>query len=554
MRRDLSGRLAPFLHGAGACRAWSWPALSGVLLGLAFPTDPAGPLAFAFTSAWAWVALVPLLAILDGPRPPATQARRRALGWAFRRGWVTGGIFTLITMYWVAGTQGGGVAVIGGTVLMAAYLGLFTGAFAAGQTLALRALGSVGVLAAPFLWTAVEYLLSLGELGFPWLLLGHSQAGNPSLIQYAEYTGAYGVSFCIVLVNGLLYLAAAGSRSRRGRAVAAAAAAVCLSLPGLWGRAVLPPAAAPAVATGEGPVVGLVQNNLGLEKWGPGGLERAFASLERLSRRAVDDDADLLVWPETALPCRPGQDRYCREWLQAVVDDLGVPVFTGAPDADLRLGERYNAAFLAQPGSAPLQRYAKMHLVPFGERTPFRDSIPLLRDIDWTALTGDLGPAEFTPGHQRTLFSYEGGRFGALVCFESVFPDLVRRTVAGPEGLAPAGGADFLVIVTNDSWFGATAGPYQHARIAALRAVENRVPIARCATSGISLFIDAFGQPRGGTPLYEEAVRVAALAPRCETTIYTRHGDLLAGTCLFASLALLAWCLWRPTAPLSRNA
>jgi len=243
-----------------------------------------------------------------------------------------------------------------------------------------------------------------------------------------------------------------------------------------------------------------------------------------------------------ALPCRLSGDSYCRERLQAMADELGVAVFTGAPGSDAVTGEPYNGAFLVQAGKRSLQSYAKMHLVPFGERTPFRDRIPFLRHIDWSVLTGDLGPAEFAPGTERTLFRYDDGRFGALICFESVFPELVRGNVSGPEGSA---GADFLVIITNDSWFGATAGPYQHAHIAALRAVENRIAIARCATSGISLFIDAFGRTSSDTPLFEEAVRVAALAPRRGATVYTRHGDVFACTALALSIALVGWCAYR---------
>ena len=173
-----------------------------------------------------------------------------------------------------------------------------------------------------------------------------------------------------------------------------------------------------------------------------------------------------------------------------------------------------------------------MHLVPFGERTPFKDSFPLLRNIDWTALTGDLGPAEFARGQRRTLFEHDSGFFAALICFESVFPDFVRLSVLA--------GADFLVNITNDSWFGATAGPYQHAQLAVMRAVENRRAIARCATSGISLFIDPFGRTTQETDIYTAAYRVGRIQVGGERTFYTRHGDLFAQASLLASgLALV---------------
>jgi apolipoprotein N-acyltransferase len=193
--------------------------------------------------------------------------------------------------------------------------------------------------------------------------------------------------------------------------------------------------------------------------------------------------------------------------------------------------EHYNSAFLFTGGPLPPQSYAKMHLVPFGERTPFRDSIPLLRDIDWSALTGDLGSAEFTPGVERTLFQHPKGLFSVLICFESAFPDLVRRSALD--------GARFLVIITNDSWFGRTSGPFQHAQLSILRAVETRTAIARCATSGISLFIDRYGRTTMTTGLYEQAVRVANIRLSEGDTFYTRHGDLFAWVSLLTTVVSL---------------
>ncbi|MFH1568596.1 MAG: apolipoprotein N-acyltransferase [Gemmatimonadota bacterium] len=519
-------------------RAWAWPMLAGLLLGLSFPHNPDSPLAPLFGPAWAWVALVPLLAAVAG-------ADWRT---AFRRGWVAGVLFALVSLYWVAGTQGGGLAVAGGTLLLAGYLGLYTGAFAAGLARAVDCWGVIGVLAAPILWTALEYVLSLGELGFPWLLLGHSQAAWPALVQYAEYTGAYGVSFWVVLLNALAFLAVgpltfpdrlSGCRrlSGRSRLVAAAAAVLALALPWNWGSALMArPSSAAAPLR-----VGLVQNNLGLEKWQPGGYERSFASLEELSRSAVARGAEMVVWPETAVPCQLARRASCGDRVRALAAALEVPVLTGAPDTDPRTGDPYNAAFLVRPGSPELPGYAKMHLVPFGERTPFRDRIPFLRRINWAALTGDLGPAEFAPGTWRTLFDSGRGRFAVLICFESVFPDLVRRSVAP--------GADFLVNITNDSWFGDTAGPYQHAQLAVLRAVENRVAIARCATSGVSLFIDPLGRTTQATGLYQVAAPVGEVELRQRETLYTRHGDLFAQIVLALALGLTGWTWRRTPAP-----
>ncbi|MEW6750186.1 MAG: apolipoprotein N-acyltransferase [Candidatus Latescibacterota bacterium] len=524
--QPASPSLAEPVAAARSRPAWRVPALlSGALLALAFPAHPDRPLSWVYTPAWAWVALVPLLSAL------------RSAGWrgGFRLGWWTGAVANLLCLYWVAFTEGGGAAVAVGALLMAAYLGLYTALFGGCQGWLAQRWGEAAFALAPVLWTAQEYLLSLGELGFPWLLLGHGQAAFPRLIQHASWLGVYGVSAWVVLVNVLLRGVTRTRVPSRRRAAFGAGLAVTFALPLLHAAVVIPPAGP------HGPQlrVALVQPSLNLEeRWGAAGLERSFAVLESLSTQTVAQGPELVVWPEMALSCYLRQRPACRQRATEVVDRLGVPVLTGASDLDEGTGEPYNSAFLLTPGTQETQQYAKMHLVPFGERTPFRDRIPLLRDVDWSQVTGSLGPAEFARGRQRTLFTHGRAPFGALICFEAVFPDLVRRHVAG--------GARFLVNITNDSWYGDTAGPYQHARLSVLRAVENRRSLARCATSGVSLFVDPYGRTFGATGLFVAATTVGDLPLVDEATFYTRHGDLFAGTCTGLALAaVLAACLAR---------
>lgn len=505
--------------------------LAGVMFGLAFPCHPSHPVAFLFSPVWAWVALVPLL--LSIHTAPTTAS-------AFRRGWFTGWVGFLLCLYWVGNTAGGGPAVVAGAGLGAAYLALFTGLFAIAQHRLTKQLGGRALLAVPILWTAMEYLMSLGEMGFPWLLLGHSQAGQPALIQIASVTGAYGVSFAVVAVNVCL-LEAVLDRGRRNLCVGAAAVIVAvLAVTGWWQLETAP------VDDGSDITVALIQNNLGREKWRPGGLQASLVSLDSLSRQAMaSDQVDLLVWPETAIPCNLRSREHCRRYVRSLADEYGVSILTGGSDRNDDSGEPMNGVYFVQPGVPSPLTYQKMHLVPFGERTPFLETIPFLRNVDWAALTGDLAPAQFAPGLERTLFPVraadgEQHLAGPLVCFESVFPDLVRRHVAA--------GADFLVIITNDSWFGATSGPFQHAQIAAMRAVENRRPIARCATNGVSLFVDSYGRSRGHTPFGTAAMQVSGIALSAEgTTFYTRFGDWFAQACLLLTAAVLILAWRRPT-------
>ena len=489
-------------------------ALSGALLSLAFPSHPDHPLAFLYHPVWAHFALVPLLLALQG----------RGFKAGFASGWISGLVWNLLSLYWVAYTQGGGLAVVGGTGLMAAYLGLFTGLCIGLFNVLAARWGAKALVLLPLLWTGQEYLLSLGELGFPWLLLGHSQAALPHFIQYATWTGVFGVSCWVVGLNALFYLALVERR------VFLAGVALGYLLPWLHAQSAL---AAPVPA--EGLRIGLIQpNTTYADKWGPNGLERTFSALAALSRQAAKRDPELLVWPETALPCDPVRRAGCRGRVQSLAEELDIPLLTGAPHAN------YNAAFFVQPGAAALPSYAKMHLVPFGERTPYRDAIPLLRDIDWSRLTGDLGPAEFSRGTEHAVFAHPRHPFAVLICFESIFPDLVRQHVAA--------GARVLVNITNDSWFGRSAGPYQHALINAMRAVENRTAIARAATSGISLFIDPFGRTYEATDLFTPAIAVATVPVGQPATFYTRHGDFFAWGCLMISLVALVARFRKPRA------
>ena len=432
-------------------------ALSGALLSLAFPSHPDHPLAFLYQPLWAHCALVPLLIALKG----------RGFKAAFAAGWISGLVWNLLSLYWVAYTQGGGPAVVGGTGLMAAYLGLFIGLCTGLFNVLAARWGAKALALLPLLWPGQEYLLSLGELGFPWLLLGHSQAALPHFIQYATWTGVFGVSCWVVGLNALLYSALVERR------ILLAGVALGYLLP--WVHA---QSAMETTVPDESLRIGLIQpNTTYIDKWGPNGLERTFSALATLSRQAAKSDPELLVWPETAVPCDPVRRADCRGRIQALVDELDIPLLTRRAARKLQRGllrptQGHHPALVRQDALSALWRNGRPTATPF----------PCSATSDWTRLTGDLGPAEFARGTEHAVFAHPRHPFAVLICFESIFPDLVRQHVAA--------GARVLVNITNDSWFGRSAGPYQHALINAMRAIENRTAIARSATTGISLFID----------------------------------------------------------------
>ena len=194
--------------------------------------------------------------------------------------------------------------------------------------------------------------------------------------------------------------------------------------------------------------------------------------------------------------------------------------------------EAYNSAFLFSPGETTLQRYNKINLVPISERVPFRDALPFLGRIKWEVLeTGDWGQAFFSRGKEWTVFRHPKGAFSVLICFESIFPDLVRKFVRR--------GARFLVNITNDAWFGRSSAPYQHARAVVFRAVENRIAIARSANTGVSMFVDPYGRTFQTTGIFHPALLIGSLPLRTEETFYTRYGNLFSLGCIVTSVLVL---------------
>lgn len=490
-------------------------AASGLALGAAFPPLPLGALA--------WVAFVPLLAALE--RRVAAGAPARS--W-FALGWAGGFAFFLTGTHWIALLADVAITVPWlkylAWVLAGAYLALYWGAAAAlAGGLARRA----GVAAR---WTFVPVMLLVelvrgsGELGFPWFQPGYTQHELPSL----GLAAAGGVTLVTLWVLALNSVAAEARATRRPRAVAAFAALLAGGL--LAGHALRGPEAPPPA---DAPRVALVQGNIpGEIKWAGTHQKEILATFLALSDSAVaaapeGERPALVVWPETAtgsyLRLQVDQSLAVARWAAG----RGVPVLTGYADASRGPGGRefaWNAAGLWNPDGSLSPRYAKRHLVPFGERMPFQWLVPAIGKLD-------LGQAEWQPGERVVLFDGPAGPLSCLVCFESIFPDLAREDVRA--------GARLLVNVTNDEWFGNSAALYQHAAMAPFRAVENGVPLVRCANTGLTTVIGPDGRVRARAPVFEKAVLVAPLpAARAGVTLWTRAGDWAGLLAILATAAL----------------
>ena len=484
--------------------------LSGALLALSFPgSGDRGWLAF--------VALVPLLAAVEGADWPR----------AARLGFTAGLMFWVATMPWIAETlirYGALPWPLSLLILLAlaSYLALYTAAFCAALSRVSAERGAVFVLGAASLWVALELVRTYVLTGFPWNLLGYSQYRNLPVMQVAAVTGVYGVSFVVVAVNAALWRLIA--RARRGKqALAAATVGAATVALAIASGSLIPHAAGPAFD------VALVQGNIDQGvKWDPAAREATLAIYRASTIEASRRGADLVVWPETALPFvfDAGQRGVVHELAREAPAYLLVGALAGGPD-----GNR-NSAFLIAPDGAVAGRYDKRHLVPFGEYVPLEG---LLSFVDV------LGGGAVRPGRETPVFSTPHARLGVVICYEAIFPSEVRAFFVR--------GADVLINITNDAWFGHSAAPVQHLAMAAFRAVENRSYLVRAANTGISAVVAPDGRIIRGSGLFSREIVSAAIAPRLTPSVYTRYGDVFAWGAVAAALAII----W-PTAGIRRGA
>jgi apolipoprotein N-acyltransferase len=408
---------------------------------------------------------------------------------------------------------------------MCTILASYTGAFAAGLRFYQRCGGSV-VLLGPFLWVVLEWIRSFFFIGFPWLSLGYSQHSFLNIIQFTEFTGVYGVSALVIFVNLVLFTAVFDRSAHWGRLILVSAGLLLsLSFWGAWRRAqltALPPA--------HHLRVGIIQGNIEQDqKWDPAFQEMTITRYEQLTREVAVQEVDLIIWPETAVPFFFQSEVDYQKRLLQLASDIKIPLLFGSPAfRQNRLKVTlFNRAYLLSSRAEVLGYYDKIKLAPFGEYIPFHDSFLFFLD----KLVEGIG--DFAAGTEPTVFSLAKEKFGVLICYEGIFPDLARRFVAR--------GANFLVNITNDAWFGRTSAPYQHLVMEAMRAVENRVPLVRAANTGFSAVVDIDGHIRARTMLYETAFLVEELAWPQVASFYAMYGDVFVWLCALVTVGMLGY-------------
>ena len=502
--------------------------ISAVLLILSF-----APFYLGFL---AWVALVPLFFAIEG-----TATIKKA---AFT-GLAVGFVFFLGTVYWVVYSMyfyGGVPFIIGALVTcgLALYLALFTALFSTTLKILSNIRPAVRYLIfAPLLWVAVEYLRSVLLTGAPWVLFGYSQTSYLRLIQVAELGGVHLISFYLVLINSAVYLTLKAFRERsyrRALACGAVAVVVFASIYAYGHKRVLQVDA--TVANWEPMVVAVVQGNIEQKvKWQDGGKLDTVDTYIELSREAAQNEVDLIVWPETAMPFYLFHDLPLGALVTALAGELDKDFIVGAPHYEYKLFgddyDIYNSAFLISPEDGFIDRYDKVHLVPFGEYVPLAK---LLFFVD--KLTEGVG--DFSSGIGPVPLRLRGGnaKAGMLICYEAIFPEIAADTVSN--------GAAFFVNMTNDGWFGKTSAPYQHLDMSLMRGVENRIYMVRAANSGISAFIDPTGRIISRTALFETAVLTETIRLRTGGfTVFTQIGRYFPFTCLVISVIVIAVILVR---------
>ena len=503
--------------------------ISGILLCAGFP-----PFYLSFLT---WMALVPLLLAIAG----------RSVKHGFFLALFCGVVFYVGTFLWI-------LELTKFTplhhVTLLVYTGSYFGLFGLTFSLISRRWGiAAALLAAPFLWVSLEYVRSnFFFLALPCALLAHSQYQHPSIIQFASITGAYGISFLVVMVNSALTLAilallsrvgwyrppASQVLSRSGMIATVFPAAALATLALLYGQTTL---SRPIV--GKKVTISVVQGNIEqAKKWDRKYAKFIMQTYAGLTKEVAEDQPELIIWPETATPRSICRDPRLYAEVRRIARESGTYLLLGSSQQQ-KFGEKgsrklkyLNSAFLILPaaGMAKNQRYDKIRLLPFGEYLPLKGTIP------WSHINvPDIGG--YVPGKEFTVFELPSFRFGTTICWESIFPDLFRQFVKG--------GAQFMVNITNEAWFGRTAAPYQFLSMTVFRAVENRLYVVRCANTGVSCLIDPYGRildrvkDKSGQDIFVRGVMTGSVIPLESKTFYTRYGDCFAWLSLGCSVVFL---------------
>ena len=482
--------------------------MSGALLALSFPKY--GHPAVAF------IALTPLYVALAAP---GTSARR-----GFILGLLSGLVHFSGTLYWTSGT----VRTFGGLPLPVAifvagllvlYMSLYVAAASAASAVMIRRLGTAGLFLSPAAWVSAEYARAHLFGGFPWIPLGNAVVTLLPIAQIASIGGVYLLSWFLATLNAAFALAAL--RSGRRRLTAAVGAFVLVAVCSLWGSMRINEGR----LTREGtPItVGLIQGNIPQhEKWDPSRAASIFNRYLQMTREAAANGAHFILWPESATPFFFDEDPLNASEVRRLVRETGTPLLFGTDEVERGSPARYyNSALMLDSSGATAAVYRKMYLVPFGEYVPFGELLtfvgPLVEAV-----------SAFTPGARVTMMPVDGHMVSTAICYEVVYPHLIRDGVRQ--------GSELITTITNDAWYGESSAPFQHVELASMRAIEQGRYLARAANTGISGIVDPYGRVLARTRLFETTTVVGEVRFLQERTVYATIGDLPAQIAVLLTL------------------
>ncbi len=466
-------------------------AIAGLLMAVSFP-----PFGWGFLG-------VPALVILF------LSIRSKSAIVRFLLGGVYGVLFGGVLLYWLYYVHPAAA------ILMALHFGL-------AHALMAWLVGDLStiprtVIRVPIVWTAVEYLRSIGPYGFCWGLVGHTAWEAAPVLQISEFSGGYGVSVLLVSVAASLSAVPLISRSRRRDLVWIGLPILLLSAMAVWGAFRITRFS----DDGERAIrLALVQPNLaGNDKWEGEPIDILRSTLA-VTRPALEMKPDLVVWPETAVPTTLSKGDPEARLIRETIDSSGMAFLIGCIRETSKPVKHpgRNTVVLWPPGAedpAKLAYYEKMHLVPWGEYVPWEDYFPYIG-----RMVTEAGGGVISAGEKRTIIDYEGIRFAVPICFESTVPDLVRKFVRD--------GAEFVINVSNEAWFLESGAQDQHRISSVFRAVENRRTVARATNTGRTCVILANGLVASEIDLYKQGVLMAKVPIRSPLTFYSRHGDVFA--------------------------
>jgi apolipoprotein N-acyltransferase len=493
------------------------PVCSGILQFASFPLPAQSYLA--------WIAFIPLLAFL---------LMGRGTWRALAGGSLAGFTSLLLILYWIPGVlvhYGGVPKPVAWMlfILLAAVMSLYSGLACAFTRYCIDRRGNHYLFAFPFAWVVLEYLR--GQLifgGFPWLLTGYSQTEYLRLIQIADITGVYGISFVTAWVNAALVWIALRRLRRESASWPVTTALVLIGACLLYGEVSIRrwEELKPTRTTV------LLQQNLAAEE-PDSTLARKFQDgYIRMADLVNRIPVDLLVLPESPSPLSFQVDKPYREAMRTLAGRYGL----GMVFNNIALREQdgktayYNSAYFLDSEGKETARYDKIHLVPFGEYIPWRKLFFFAESI-----TKDV--SDFAPGSNYTVAPLDNHKGSALICFEAVFPEISRRFARQ--------GSELFINLTNDGWYGKTAAPYQHLLMARWRAVENRRYLLRAANTGISAIVRPTGSLQAVTGLFREEICAGLFAFSDYQSVYARVGDLFVLTCAIIIVLLGFLCFRR---------